>query len=82
MKTEDDEIISNLIKKEMKKLSITGRDLADKLGVSESMICLLLQSRRKWSPKYIDKLYDKKVLDSEQLHIVHKHSARSYGFRV
>ena len=82
MKTKEDELITEIIKEEMKNQSTTGRQLADLLEVSESMVCLLLQSRRKWTPKYMDRLKEKKFISNDQYYTINKYAAISAGYNV
>lgn len=82
MITEEDRLIKTMVKSKIREKKITGRGLSDILGTSESMVCLLLQGRRKWSQKYIDTLQKYGLVTDKEAKTLSVYAARSAGFKV
>jgi len=58
------------------------RAVAKKLGISESMIGLLLKGHRTWTPKYLERIETSYSLTLCQRKMLHKLGAIASGFRV
>ena len=58
------------------------RAVAKKLGISESMIGLLLKGHRTWTPKYLERIETSYSLTLGQRKMLHKLGAIASGFRV
>jgi hypothetical protein len=82
MITNEDRAIKMIVKEKLKEKKMTGRNLSDVLGTSESMVCLLMQCRRRWSQKYIDILFSYNLINKSEHKEMSLLAARSAGYKV
>lgn len=60
----------------------TRRSVADKLGISESMIHLMMKGRRAWTPKYIKLFSEHMGLNPNETRQLFVLAAKNAGYQV
>lgn len=60
----------------------TRRSIADKLGVSESMMHLMMKGRRAWTPKYIRIFSEHMGLNPSETKQLYVLAAKNAGYLV